>query len=128
MRVNGFLKSITGLFLLAAIVISIVACTPTEGTKSDTKKETIEDVRDSVEESADESTQEEKIAPVVTGKMYTNAKVNVRETPSIGGTVHCTLDSQEVVQVIEIGEEWTSVLIDEDVFHLEVDTISLNID
>lgn len=118
MRVNGFLKSITGLFLLAAIVIGIVACTPTEGTKSDTKKETIEDVRDSVEESADESTQEEKIAPVVTGKMYTNAKVNVRETPSIEGTVHCTLDSREVVQVIGIGEEWTSVLIDEDVYYI----------
>lgn len=118
MRVSSFIKNITTILLLAMIAMSIVACSPTESAKLDEKEEIIENIKDNVEESADESTQQEDIMPVVIGEMYTTAKVNVREEASMDGAVHCTLEPREVVQVTEIGEEWSGVLIDDNVYYI----------
>lgn len=56
--------------------------------------------------------------PVKVCEMYTTSKVNVREEASLDGRIYCTLDSREVVQVTEIGEEWNSVLIDDSIYYI----------
>ena len=51
--------------------------------------------------------------PEVICEMFTTAKVKVRTEPSKEADCLKVLDSHEVVQVVERGEKWTSVLIDE---------------
>ncbi len=118
MRVNSCFKNITTILLLVMIIISVVACSPVEETKSDEKEEIAENIKESVEEVADESAQQEEVMPVVIGEMYTTAKVNVREEASIDGVVYCTLESRQIVQVAEIGEEWSGVLIDDNIYYI----------
>lgn len=103
------------MLLLIIISINIIACGSIENTKSG---ETIENIQEDIEESTEVSVQQEEELPVVVCEMYTTSKVNVREEVSLDGRVYCTLDSREVVQVTEIGEEWNSVLIDESIYYI----------
>lgn len=50
--------------------------------------------------------------------MYTTTKVNVRVDPSTSAEIYCVLDPHEVVQVTSIGNDWTSVLIDKNVYYI----------
>lgn len=115
MRRKLFLKNIITMLLLIVISINIIACGSIENTKSG---ETIENIQEDIEESTEVSVQQEEELPVVVCEMYTTSKVNVREEASLDGRIYCTLDSREVVQVTEIGEEWNSVLIDESIYYI----------
>lgn len=115
MRRKLFLKNIITMLLLIVISINIIACGSIDNTKSG---ETIETIQKDIEESTEVSVQQEEELPVVVCEMYTTSKVNVREEASLDGRIYCTLDSREVVQVTEIGEEWNSVLIDESIYYI----------
>lgn len=56
--------------------------------------------------------------PEVICEMFTTAKVKVRTEPSKEADCLKVLDSHEVVQVVERGEKWTSVLIDEQLYYI----------
>lgn len=115
MRRKLFLKNIITILLLTIISINIIACGSIENTKSG---ETIESIQEDMEESTEVSVQQEEEVPVKVCEMYTTTKVNVREDASLYGRIYCTLDSREVVQVTEIGEEWNSVLIDDSIYYI----------
>ena len=115
MRRKLFLKNIITILLLTIISINIIACGLIENTKSG---ETIESIQEDMEESTEVSVQQEEEVPVKVCEMYTTSKVNVREEASLDGRIYCTLDSREVVQVTEIGEEWNSVLIDDSIYYI----------
>ena len=115
MRIKRYLKNIITVLLLAVISIHIVACGSIEKPKSD---ETTESVQKDTERSTEVSVQCEEELPVIICEMYTTSKVNVREEASLDGQIYCTLDSREVVQVTEIGEDWNSVLIDDRIYYI----------
>lgn len=115
MRRILFFKNIITMLLLIIISINIIACGSIENTKSG---EIIENIQEDIEESTEVSVEQEEELPVVVCEMYTTSKVNVREEASLDGRIYCTLDSREVVQVTEIGEEWNSVLIDESIYYI----------
>lgn len=112
MRKELFLKNIITMLLLIVISINIIACGSIENTKSS------ENIQEDIEGLTEVSVQQEEEMPVIICEMYTTSKVKVREEASIDGHIYCMLDSREVVQVTELGEEWNGVLIDDSIYYI----------
>lgn len=62
--------------------------------------------------------EENEMISEVISEMYTTSKVNVRMEPSTDSEIFCTLAARELVQVVEIGEEWNSVLIEDNICYI----------
>lgn len=56
--------------------------------------------------------------PSVAAEMYAVTELNVRKEPSTDAEIVCTLKPRETVQVVEIGAEWNSVLIDGNIYYV----------
>ena len=109
---KDIIKIIGIVFLICMLSISAIACgSDKEGDKVADKKEVVEEVLE------EEETQEDE-TPEILCEMYTTEKVNVRKEASTESEVYCILESREVVQVVAIGEEWNSVLIDDEVYYI----------
>lgn len=107
-------------FLTITISINMVACGFVSGEKDieeETVKTTEESKNDETELVEDITLEEEKV-PVIIGEMYTTSKVNVRKEASIDGEIICTLEPREVVQVTDSGQEWTAVLINNNICYI----------
>ena len=110
-----FLKPIIiSLTILASIFL--VSCGYVE--EENVKDEIVSESDESVEETTENLIHEQDMIPEVLGEMYTTDKVNVRLEASMDGEIYCTLNSHEVVQVTEIGSDWTSVLINNNVYYI----------
>jgi len=69
-------------------------------------------------ESVMELESEEDVLPEVLCEMFTVTTVNVRTEASTDADVYSTLPARELVSVVEIGEEWNAVLIDDSVYYI----------
>ena len=58
------------------------------------------------------------IIPVVTKEMYTTTRVNVRKGPSTEYEKYTTLDARVAVSIVEYGEEWSSLLLEEKIYYI----------
>lgn len=58
------------------------------------------------------------VIPTVTKEMYTTTRVNVRKSPSTESEKYTTLNAREAVQIVEYGEEWSSLLLEEKVYYI----------
>lgn len=103
--------------LLVLFSISLVSCNTNEK-EDDVKEETIVESDAETEETIENAIVEEDLTPEVLEEMYTTTKVNVRVDPSTSAEIYCVLDPHEVVQVTSIGSDWTSVLIDKNVYYI----------
>lgn len=103
--------------LLVLFSISLVSCNTNEK-EDDVKEEAIVESDAETEETIENAIVEEDLTPEVLKEMYTTTKVNVRVDPSTSAEIYCVLDPHEVVQVTSIGNDWTSVLIDKNVYYI----------
>lgn len=81
------------------------------------EKSELEDITKPEESKKIES--EEEIIPIC--KMYTTANVNVRIEPSLNAEIYKQLPVRTVVEVLEIGEEWCTILLDNEQYFLSKD-------
>lgn len=115
------LRNVTTIFLVLLSLISMIACNSAEDIHMDTE---VVNVKDTSTENSEEivvkenSMLQEENTPVVLCEMYTTAKVNVRTEKSVESDIYCKLESREIVQVIEMGEEWNTVLLDNDIYYI----------
>lgn len=81
------------------------------------EKSELEDITKPEESKKIES--EEEIIPIC--KMYTTANVNVRIEPSLNAEIYKQLPVRTVVEVLEIDEEWCTILLDNEQYFISKD-------
>lgn len=81
------------------------------------EKSEVEDTTKPEESNKIES--EEEIIPIC--KMYTTANVNVRIEPSLNAEIYKQLPVRTIVEVLEIGEEWCTILLDNEQYFISKD-------
>lgn len=106
-------------FILLAVLLLIsmfnVSCS---SDKEEYEEEVVIEIDNESEIDVENSKMEQELVPEIIGEMYTTAKVNVRTEASLDGTVYCTLNPREIVEITEHGNEWTSILIDDTVYYV----------
>ena len=110
------IKKIGVIFWVVMLTVCMIACGSDKG-KDKTADEKNSQNKNEVTEKVVEEIQEEK-SPVILCEMYTTDKVNVRKEASTESEIYCNLESRTVVQVVEIGDEWNGVLIDDEVYYI----------
>lgn len=100
---------------MLALVVTVlcVACS-----KSKQEAENNGIVENESEEVIEEIKEEEQEVSEVIAQMYTTTKVNVRMEASTESEIFYTLDAREVVDVVEIGTEWNSILIEDKLYYI----------
>lgn len=106
------LRNIITIFLILIVFVNTVACGIEEEQVINTE------IENDVSTETEEVVMEEDVIPIVLCEMYTTEKVNVRTEKSTEADIYCKLESREVVQVVEIGEEWNTVLIDNNTYYI----------
>lgn len=106
------IRNIITIFLILIVFVNTVACGIEEEQVINTE------IENDVSTETEEVVVEEDVVPIVLCEMYTTEKVNVRTEKSTEADIYCKLESREVVQVVEIGEEWNAVLIDNNTYYI----------
>lgn len=126
MSVKNCLRKIILGLLVMVVAMSAVACNSSEEeprvdvefAEESTEEITDDSVEDSAEELPADVIEQESLTPEIIGEMYATAKVNVRVEPSVNSEVYRMLQVREIVQVTEVGEEWTSIYLDENTYYV----------
>lgn len=106
------IRNIITIFLILIVFVNTVACGIEEEQVVNTE------IENDVSTETEEVVVEEDVVPIVLCEMYTTEKVNVRTEKSTKADIYCRLESREVVQVVEIGEEWNTVLVDSNTYYI----------
>ena len=117
MKLKKIFERLIIIFLLALIFISVVSCNTNEK-EGNVKDETVVESGKGTEETIENAIVEEDLTSEVIEEMYTTTKVNVHTEPSASAEIYCILDPHEIVQVTNIGSDWTSVFIDKNVYYI----------
>ena len=113
---KSYLKMMVFACILSLFAISMIGCQMAEKQPGENTDDVTTESADLLSSEEEEMIEEEK--PQILCEMYTTTKVKVRTAPSTEGEVHTTLKSREVVQVVEQGEEWTGILLEEKIFYI----------
>lgn len=120
-------KNVIVLFLVMSLLPFIIACSSSnenvnEVSIVDTEKEIIKNTEENLilETETSEQTEskivQEKVE--VLCEMYTKTKVNVRVEPSTEADIFCKLNARELVEVVENGDEWCGILMEENIYYI----------
>lgn len=101
--------------LVWCLVLGTVGCNSTEDTNINSEEISIESSEYETIGSEIEITEDN---PVILCEMYTTDTVNVRKEANLESDVCCKLQAREIVSVVEIGDEWSSVLIDDEIYYI----------
>ena len=106
-----------GLFAIFVwcLALSIGGCNSTEDTNINLEEINTERNESEIIDVETEIIEEHQ---VVLCEMYTTTTVNVRKEPNVESDVFCKLQAREIVSVVEIGDEWSSVLIDNEIYYI----------
>lgn len=121
--------------LLAVLALCLTACGESDRDNTEIVREEVQDteIEDSTEhedeivgiqeevdirEEAPEAVSQQEILRDPICEMYTTAKVNVRTEASTDADVYTQLGTHTVVEVLEIGEEWCTVLLDDQQYYI----------